>query len=48
MEHIHALPLAEDHPDRAVLKHQPRFPLQKDRHLLVQPQLIKVLRQALI
>jgi hypothetical protein len=36
VEDIHALPLREDHPDRAVLEHQPRFPLQKDRHLLMQ------------
>ncbi|MEZ4672235.1 MAG: hypothetical protein R3E39_30380 [Anaerolineae bacterium] len=48
MEDIHALPLRKDHPDRAVLEHQPRFPLQKDRHLLVQPQLNRVLRQPLI
>jgi hypothetical protein len=48
VEDIHALPLTEDHADRTVLKHQPGFPLQKDRHLLVQPQLNKVLRQPLI
>lgn len=48
VEHVHPLPLAENHPDRAVLEHQPRLPIEKDAHLLVQPQLNKVLRQALI
>src|SRR5690606_36960630 len=48
MEDVHALPLREDHPDRAVLEHQPRLALQKDRHLLVQTQLNKMLRQPLI
>jgi len=48
MEDIHALPLAEDHADRAVLKHQPRFSSEENTHLLVQPQLNKVLRQPLI
>jgi hypothetical protein len=35
VENVHALPLREDHPDGAVLEYQPRFPLQKDRHLLI-------------
>lgn len=48
VEDIHPLPLAEDYPDRAVLEHQPGFPLQKDGHLLVQTQLNKTLRQPLI
>ena len=47
-EDIHALPLREDDADRAVLEDQPRLPIQKDTHLLVQPQLNKMLRQPLI
>ena len=35
-EHIHALPLTEDHADRAVLEDQAGFPLQKDTHLLME------------
>ena len=36
MEDVHALTLRKDHADRAVLKHQPRLAIQKDRHLLVE------------
>lgn len=48
VEDIHALPLAEDHADGAVLEHQPRLTSEENAHLLVQPQLNKVLRQPLI
>ena len=47
-EDLHPAALVEDHPDRAVLEDQPGFPLSEDGHLLVQPQLNKVLRQPLI
>lgn len=45
---IHPLPLRKDDANGAVLEHQPRFTRKEDAHLLVQPQLNKVLRQALI
>ena len=48
VEDVHALPLTEHHPDRAVLKHQTGFSSEENTHLLVQPQLNKVLRQPLI
>ncbi|MDX2139948.1 MAG: hypothetical protein SF123_17815 [Chloroflexota bacterium] len=48
VEDVHPLPLREDHPDRAVLEHQPRFTSQENTHLLVQTQLNKILRQPLI
>lgn len=48
VEHIHALPLRKDHADRTVLEHQSRFTCEENAHLLVQPQLNKVLRQPLI
>jgi type II secretory pathway predicted ATPase ExeA len=48
VEDVHALPLRKDHTDRAVLEYQPRFTSQEDAHLLVQPQLNKMLRQPLI
>lgn len=48
VENVQALPLVEDHADWAVLEHQPRFLFEEHAHLLVQPQLNKVVRQALI
>ncbi len=36
MEDVHALPLREDHPDRAVLEDQASFFLQEHTHLLVE------------
>ncbi|MBE2184465.1 MAG: hypothetical protein IAE89_13635 [Anaerolineae bacterium] len=48
MEDIHALPLREDDADGAVLEYQPCLPSEENTHLLVQPQLNKVVRQALI
>ncbi len=45
LEDVHPLPLGENHPDRAVLKDQPRFPFKEDGHLLVKSQLDKVKRQ---
>ena len=35
LKHVHALPLVEDHPDWAVLEHQPGFSIQKYGHLLM-------------
>ncbi len=43
MKDIHALALAEDHPNRAILEDQPRFAFQKDAHLLVQSQITQEL-----
>ena len=48
IEGRHSLSLIENDANRAVLKQQPRLALQKDAHILVQPQLNKVLRQLLI
>ncbi len=36
VEHIHALPLRKDHPDGAVLEHQPCLSSEEYAHLLVQ------------
>ena len=48
VEYVHALALRKDHTDWAVLEHQPRLASEENAHLLVQPQLNKVLRQPLI
>ena len=36
---VHALPLAENHADGAVLEDEAGFPLKEDRHLLMKQQI---------